>query len=165
MPGLVERQQCSPGSPLSSLSSLSSLTLTSSLPEELFIEVLGRLDSPFDIARAICSCKAFANIQDDIWKLACCKRWPFWAKVATAASTKWKRQYEILELRDKELLAVPSVQAITRLQTCVTPKHRMVLTEWLAEVRDGGQLDQDMWWVHRIVYSIAWCSFGGRLCL
>ena len=161
MPGLMEPQQCSPGSPLSSLGSL---TLTSSLPEELFIEVLGRLDSPFDIARAICCCKAFANIQDDIWKLACCKRWPFWAKVATAASTKWKRQYEILELRDKELLAVPSVPAITRLQTCVTPKHRMVLTEWLAEVRDGGQVDQDVWWVHRVAHSITRCSFGGRPC-
>jgi len=30
--------------------------------------------------------------------------------------------------------AVPCVQAINKLQKVVNPRHRMVLTEWLAEV-------------------------------
>ena len=102
-------------------------------PEELWIEVLSHLGGK-DIGRAVCATQAFAHIRESVWRSACEKRWPVWSQIAASADTQWKRQYELLELREKEVAAVPCVQAITKLQKVVNPRHRMVLTEWLAEV-------------------------------
>ena len=102
-------------------------------PEELWIEVLSHLGGK-DIGRAVCATQAFAHIRESVWRSACEKRWPVWSQIAASADTQWKRQYELLELREKEVDAVPCVQAITKLQKVVNPRHRMVLTEWLAEV-------------------------------
>ena len=102
-------------------------------PEELWIEVLSHLGGK-DIGRAICATQVFANVRESVWRSACERRWPAWSQVAASADTQWKRQYELLELREKEVDAVPCVQAISKLQKVVNPRHRMVLTEWLAEV-------------------------------
>ena len=108
-------------------------SITEHFPEELWIEVLSHLGGK-DIGRAVCSTQVLANVRESVWRAACERRWPVWSQVAAAADTHWKRQYELLELREKELEAVPCVQAINKLQTEVNPRHRMVLTEWLAEV-------------------------------
>ena len=102
-------------------------------PDELWIEVLSHLGGK-DIGRAVCATQVFANVRDSVWRSACERRWPAWSQVAASADTQWKRQYELLELREKEVDAVPCVQAINKLQKVVNPRHRMVLTEWLAEV-------------------------------
>ena len=102
-------------------------------PEELWIEVLSHLGGK-DIGRAVCATQVFANVRESVWRSACERRWPAWSQVAASADTQWKRQYELLELREKEVDAVPCVQAINKLQKVVNPRHRMVLTEWLAEV-------------------------------
>lgn len=108
-------------------------SITEHFPEELWIEVLSHLGGK-DIGRAVCSTQVLANVRESVWKAACERRWPVWSQVAASADTHWKRQYELLELREKELEAVPCVQAINKLQKVVNPRHRMVLTEWLAEV-------------------------------
>lgn len=108
-------------------------SITEHFPEELWIEVLSHLGGK-DIGRAVCSTQVLANVRKSVWRAACERRWPVWSQVAASADTHWKRQYELLELREKELEAVPCVQAINKLQTEVNPRHRMVLTEWLAEV-------------------------------
>lgn len=108
-------------------------SITEHFPEELWIEVLSHLGGK-DIGRAVCSTQVLANVRESVWRSACERRWPSWSQVAASADTHWKRQYELLELREKELDAVPCLQAINKLQTEVNPRHRMVLTEWLAEV-------------------------------
>lgn len=102
-------------------------------PDELWIEVLSHLGGK-DIGRAVCATQVFANVRDSVWRCACERRWPAWSQIAASADTQWKRQYELLELREKEVDAIPCVQAINKLQKVVNPRHRMVLTEWLAEV-------------------------------
>ena len=102
-------------------------------PDELWIEVLSHLGGK-DIGRAVCATQVFAKFRESVWRSACERRWPAWSQVAASADTQWKRQYELLELREKEVDAVPCVQAINKLQKVVNPRHRMVLTEWLAEV-------------------------------
>ena len=109
-------------------------SITEHFPEELWIEVLSHLGGK-DIGRAVCATQVLANVRESVWRAACERRWPLWSQVAASADTHWKRQYELLELREKELDAVPCVQAINKLQKVVNPRHRMVLTEWLAEVR------------------------------
>ncbi|KAK9863919.1 hypothetical protein WJX84_000139 [Apatococcus fuscideae] len=76
----------------------------------------------------------FADERDLIWRKACEKRWPVWARVARAPDTQWKRQFELLELRQREQVVIPSIATIQRIQKVVTGRHREVLTEWLAEV-------------------------------
>ena len=105
------------------------------LPEELWVEVLSRLDGPKEIGRALCTTKLFSTASEHVWRGACSRRWPGWAALALSAETKWKRQYEILELREREEDAVPQLAAIASTQKVVTARHRLVLTEWLAEVR------------------------------
>ena len=103
-------------------------------PQELWIEVLSHLGGK-DISRAVCAASTFADVTEHVWRSACERRWPAWSQVAASADTEWRRLYELLELREKEMDAVPCVQAINRLQKIVNPRHRMVLIEWLAEVR------------------------------
>ena len=108
-------------------------TLALGLPEELWILVLARL-SAAEIGRALCASRAFASVSEDVWRAACELRWPRWTAAATVPGVCWKRQYEMLELRERELGTAADVLAITRTQTVIRPHHRTVLTEWLAEV-------------------------------
>jgi len=102
-------------------------------PEELWLEVLSHLRGK-DLGRAICVSKKFNGLRENAWMYACARRWPLWHEIARAPDTQWRRQYELLELRERELAAVPSVPAIVKIQTCVNARHRTILTEWLAEV-------------------------------
>ena len=108
-----------------------------SLPQELWVEVLSHLEGK-DIGRAVCSARLFSEQRDLVWRRACERRWPCWARVARAPDTQWKRQFELLELRQREQAVIPSIATIQRIQKVVTGGHRAVLTEWLAEVRDYG---------------------------
>lgn len=104
------------------------------VPDELWVEVLSNLRGR-DLARTSCVSRKFSNLREYAWQAACAKRWPRWYEIARAPDTQWRRQYEMLELRERELGAVPSVAAIQKLQKVVNTRHRTVLTEWLVEVR------------------------------
>ena len=104
-------------------------------PDELWLEILSHLRGK-DLGKAVCVSKKFSSLTETAWMYACAKRWPQWHEIARAPDTQWRRQYELLELRERELAAVPSVPAIVKLQTCVNARHRTILTEWLAEVSD-----------------------------
>ena len=103
-------------------------------PDELWLEVLSNLRGK-DLGRVACVSRKFAGLREYAWQAACAKRWPEWYRIARAPDTLWRRQYELLELRERECAAVPSVPAIHKLQKAVNARHRTVLTEWLAEVK------------------------------
>ena len=105
-------------------------------PDELWLEVFCRLHDAKDLGKIFCVSKKFSSLTETAWMYACAKRWPQWHEIARAPDTQWRRQYELLELRERELAAVPSVPAIVKLQTCVNARHRTILMEWLAEVSD-----------------------------
>ena len=111
---------------------LNSLILA--LPEELLIEVLGRLDAR-DLAGALTTCRGLAALKEHAWRSATFRRWPKWAAIASEPSAQWRRQYELLQLREAEAGALPSVAAVRKTQQSVTERHRSILTEWLCEVR------------------------------
>ena len=104
------------------------------LPDELVMEILAHLQDK-DLGVALCSSKRFYACREHIWKAACARRWPAWFAVAEGSEVPWRRGYELLSLRERELLAVPSLPAIEKMQTVVNARNRAVLTEWLAEVR------------------------------
>lgn len=104
------------------------------VPYEIWIKVLSNLEGK-DIGRAVCVCKTFASLQDPVWQAACENRWPELAVIARAPETRWQRQYELLEQRELASLAKPCKGAILKRQPEVNARHRLVLTEWLAEVR------------------------------
>ena len=114
-------------------------------PEELWIEVLSNLRGK-DLGRIACVCKSFAGLREQVWKGACRKRWPAWFHLAQAPETQWRRQYELLELRERERAAVPNVATIHKLQRVVNSRHRTVLTEWLAEVGAVFPVRRCKWW-------------------
>ena len=103
------------------------------LPDELLIEVLSNL-SDRDLGAALCSSKRFSVLKEPIWRAVCAKRWPHWFPIISSTQVSWKRQAELLSLRERELLVQPNQQAIQKTQTVVTPSNRAVLAEWLAEV-------------------------------
>ena len=103
------------------------------VPDELLIEILSHLQDK-DLGVALCSSKRFWACKEPIWKAACARRWPAWFAVAQGSTVPWRRGYELLSLRERELLAVPSQAAIEKTQTVVNARNRAVLTEWLAEV-------------------------------
>ena len=103
-------------------------------PTDLWIEVLSNLRGK-DLGKIACVSKHFRSINDCVWQQACSKRWPEWTSIAQNPETQWRRQYELFELRDKELEAIPDLAAIKKKQRVVNTKHRTILTEWLAEVR------------------------------
>ena len=109
-------------------------SLALGLPEDCWIGVIARLDSS-DICRAICTCRAFALMSEDVWRAACELRWPAWAALANVPGVAWRRQFELLSLREREVGMIPDVAIILRTQSLLKPYHRAVLTEWLAEVR------------------------------
>ena len=109
-------------------------SLATGLPEDCWIAVIARLELP-DICRAICASKAFALMAEDIWRAACELRWPAWTTLANVPGVAWRRQFELLSLREREEGTIPDVAITLRTQSLVRPYHRAVLTEWLAEVR------------------------------
>ena len=108
--------------------------LLSKFPDELWIEILSHLPGK-DLGRASLVCRKFASLREDSWQYACAKRWPEWYQIARAPDTLWRRQYELLELREREKTAIAPVSTIIKLQSIVNARHRTVLTEWLAEVQ------------------------------
>ena len=104
---------------------------------DILVSILGLLGHS-DLGRALCTCRATADVADDAWKAACYRRWPLWARRAeegATAAADWRRTYELLELREGEARCVPDLGAIHRLQTRITEAHRAILAEWLCEVR------------------------------
>jgi hypothetical protein len=110
-------------------------SVASCVPSELWVSILAHLDDPKDLARALCTCKSFLCISSDVWRAACYSRWPRWSSLATAPTTEWRRQYDLLLLRDSEgSLVIPS-ERWTRNQLLLQPRHRRILVQWLCEVR------------------------------
>ena len=104
------------------------------LPTELSIEILGRLEQQ-DLASAVCSCRALASLRELAWRSACFRRWPKWSAIACEPGAQWRRQYELLTLREAEAGTVCPVAVVRQTQQVVTERHRSILTEWLCEVR------------------------------
>lgn len=109
-----------------------------SLPSELIVDILGLLPAR-DLAAALCSCASLSALGPHAWQRACQNRWPAWAAIAAEPEAQWRRQYELLSLREAEAGCLPSVAAVRRTQQSVTERHRAILTEWLCEVRAGGR--------------------------
>ena len=103
------------------------------MPDELLIEILSYLQDK-DLGVALCASKRFSSCKEVIYMQACAKRWPGWFKVVQGSEVPWRRGYELLSLRERELTAVPLLSAILSKQTVVNARNRAVLTEWLAEV-------------------------------
>ena len=108
-----------------------------SLPEELWVEVASHLGGA-ELGRFVCTCTSFARIGQHAWRAACFRRWPGWAAIAAEPGAQWRRQYELLALRQAEAGSVPDLERLGRLQQTITERHRSILTEWLCEVRGGG---------------------------
>ncbi|KAL6779622.1 hypothetical protein ACKKBG_A13050 [Auxenochlorella protothecoides x Auxenochlorella symbiontica] len=102
------------------------------LPSEVWIEVLSRLNGQ-DLARALCTCKAFSRLQQPVWQAACFKRWNKWSSYLDPAS-HWRRQYELLCLRELAEQTVADVGQIRNAQQFVSDRHRAVLVEWMCEI-------------------------------
>ncbi|KAL4452109.1 hypothetical protein ABPG75_007771 [Micractinium tetrahymenae] len=111
-----------------------------SLPDELLIEILSRLPAQA-IASSLSSCRALHAQSAAVWQAACSRRWPQWAAIAAEPGAQWRRQYELLSLREAEAGCLPSVAAIRKVQKSVTERHRSILTEWLCEVSFDWDLD------------------------
>lgn len=109
-----------------------------SLPDELLVEILSRLPAQA-IASSLSSCRSLHAQSAAVWQAACSKRWPQWAAIAAEPGAQWRRQYELLSLREAEAACLPSVAAIRKVQKGVTERHRSILTEWLCEVSGGGR--------------------------
>ncbi|PSC71048.1 chitin deacetylase-like isoform e [Micractinium conductrix] len=69
------------------------------------------------------------------------RRWPAWSAIAAEPGAQWRRQYELLSLREAEAVCLPSVAAVRKTQQQVTERHRSILTEWLCEVSFDWELD------------------------
>ena len=105
----------------------------SNFPDELWLEILSHLPGK-DLGQVIGQSSKFFRLRENAWQYACARRWPAWYQIARAPDTQWRRQYELLELRERELASTLKKPAILQLQTVVNARHRTVLTEWLAEV-------------------------------
>ena len=103
------------------------------LPDELLVEILSHL-SDRDLGAALCSSQRFTVLREQVWRAVCARRWPQWFAVVKVTQVPWRRQAELLSLRERELVVQPNQRAIQKTQTVVTPNNRAVLAEWLAEV-------------------------------
>eukprot|EP00887_Chlorella_sp_A99_P007648 scaffold20.g7648.t1 len=119
----------------------------SQLPSELLVlDVLSRLDAA-DLSRALGACKNWHGFGEAAWRAACFRRWRRWSEIAQAASPEdvvWKRQFELLQLRDDEASCLPDVPRIRRSQPVVTERHRSILVEWLCEVSFDWSLESTL---------------------
>lgn len=116
------------------------------LPDDLWISILGLVGAsdPSSLGRALCSAPQFARLSSWAWREAVQARWPAWTAVAVRAGpvSAWRRLHELFSLRQRELDAVEAEAALASSRAAaasappsVTPRHRSVLVEWLAEVR------------------------------
>jgi hypothetical protein len=134
------------------------------LPDDLWIEILARVPAAGDapsLGRALASTKWMHALTPWAWRGAVFARWPAWAAVAAgagrgrAASSApppcpvpcWRRLYDMFALRQREMDAAQATAAAVAGRRggatppaeqdagAVTPRHRAVLVEWLAEVR------------------------------
>ena len=105
----------------------------SNFPDELWLEIFSHLPAK-DLGQVTGLSKKFFGLREDAWQYACERRWPVWYQIARAPDTQWRRQYELLELRERELTSILKAAAILKPQNVVNARHRTVLTEWLAEV-------------------------------
>ena len=113
------------------------------LPDEIIAEIFSHLQDK-DLGVALSSSRRFFVQRDQIWRAACARRWPAWYALAKGSIVPWRREYEMLTMREKELFIVPSLSKIAKTQTVVNAHNRAVLTEWLAEVSsDGAHLASD----------------------
>ena len=105
------------------------------LPDEIWVEIMGRLPAK-DIGRLVCASQGLHRLSQLGWRAACFRRWPRWSAIAGTEghAALWRRQYELLGLREAEVGILPDVAAIRRLQQSITARHRAILTEWLCEV-------------------------------
>ncbi|CAK0784974.1 hypothetical protein CVIRNUC_008179 [Coccomyxa viridis] len=110
------------------------------LPDELLVEILSHL-SDRDLGAALCSSQRFTVLREQVWRAVCARRWPQWFAVVKVTQVPWRRQAELLSLRERELVVQPNQRAIQKTQTVVTPNNRAVLAEWLAEVSWDWQLE------------------------
>ncbi|KAI3438015.1 hypothetical protein D9Q98_000458 [Chlorella vulgaris] len=106
-------------------------------------EVLGRLLAK-DLASALSSCRGLEALKEAAWRAACFRRWSEWSEIASEPATQWRRQYELLSLREAEAGCLPSVDAVRKVQQTVTERHRSILVEWLCEVSFDWQLDSSV---------------------
>ena len=105
----------------------------SNFPDELWLEIFSHLPAK-DLGQVVCLNSKFFSLREDAWQYACARRWPAWYQIARAPDTQWRREYELLELRERELTSLLKAPAILQMQDVVNARHRTVLTEWLAEV-------------------------------
>ena len=119
------------------------------LPDDLWIEILGFVGAQdaASMGRALCAAKWMAPYAPHAWRSAVVARWPAAAAVASAAGPVpcWRKLYEMLALRQAEADAAAAVTAAAAARggaraASVTPVHRAVLVEWLAEVRVLAQM-------------------------
>lgn len=105
----------------------------SNFPDELWLEIFSHLPAK-DLGQVVSLNSKFFGLRENAWQYACARRWPAWYQIARAPDTQWRRQYELLELRERELTSLLKAPAILQMQNVVNARHRTVLTEWLAEV-------------------------------
>ena len=119
------------------------------LPDDLWIEILGFVGAQdaASMGRALCAAKWMAPYAPHAWRSAVVARWPAAAAVASAAGPVpcWRKLYEMLVFRQAEADAAAAVTAAAAARggarpAGVTPVHRAVLVEWLAEVSGVGQM-------------------------
>jgi hypothetical protein len=137
-------------------------TAVLTLPDDLWIEILARLP-PADLPAALAaSPREFGRLAPWAWRALCFARWPASAATSAAAGVPiadWKRQAEFYALRDREEAVAATVgrpagplagaqrasagspPAVP--QPVVGPRHRAILVEWLAEVRES--LEEGVW--------------------
>jgi hypothetical protein len=105
-------------------------------------------DSPQSIGRSFCACKALFRHTEAVWRAAVRRRWPDWAAGGPSvgdeydgvAANWWRRQFELLELREAEPTALADPRDVRATEVVVNERHRSILVEWLCEVstRQGG---------------------------
>jgi hypothetical protein len=112
-----------------------------SLPDELWIEIMARLDAE-NICLMQMACKQFKRLHVDALKLFCGSRWPCWYAIAQSKLTHttvkpslyWKQVVNAFQLREREQSVLLDVEKACQLQKTVLPAHRALLAEWLLEV-------------------------------
>lgn len=107
------------------------------LPPELWVEVLAFLPHR-DLVQALCACKTFQRIKDEVYRASCYRQWPSLAAIAEAPDAQWAMVFDLLAVREREPRVLTDVEALLKHQTVVTGRHRAILTEWLCEVRAQG---------------------------
>lgn len=107
------------------------------LPDSVWVDILSRLNGQ-DLARAMCTCRTFAGLQHPVFQASCLKRFPNWTPYLES-DCHWRRQYELLCLRDLAERTTPDVTVWRQTQRIITERHRAILVEWICEVTKLGE--------------------------